>query len=351
MRVKIVFIVLITVLGGCGILGDNGNNYEEPDGWFTVLSDSLVSFNDDENFQELDVSNLFFLDENHGWVTGRLQRNGPDKAFAASTNDGGRNWKFNFIDNYTRAGDPFFFDMEKGIMAGNVIHRTSDGGSSWTHRMIQSGEPAVGVTTVKFQNQFIGWATGPFGAIAKTTDSGVTWNYLDLGYNEDRFESISIVGNDVWILGAIDPGRLIKTSDGGESWQNIPLPSRGEDDPLIRFDKVHFINKSNGWLVGSYRHIFHTADGGNTWTLQYPQTDEQIDTDSIISINALDSLNVLALTSAGAILSSKNGGQSWGIQVPKNNNSINTTIQFISENVAYAINGNRVFKTVTRGEK
>lgn len=349
MSPKLHTILIFSVIAGCDLLRDNHSTNTEPDGWFVILSDSTVSFDDDEQFEELLVQNLYFLDERRGWVTGSLHRDGPDFAFAASTSNGGKSWAFNFIDDYTRAGDPHFFDMKRGILAGNVIHRTTDGGNTWTHRMIQSGEPPVGVTTLKFQNPSIGWASGPFGAVAKTTDSGITWSYLDLGFDEDRFESISIVGNHVWLLGEIDPGRLIKTSDGGLTWQTIQLPSRGAGDPFFRFDQVHFVSESKGWVVGDFRHIYHTTDGGTTWTLQYPLTEDQIDDDTIISFDTYDGQIALALTNAGAILSTKNGGQTWDVQMPKNNNSINSKIQFISKNVVFAINGNRVLKTVTGG--
>lgn len=345
----IIFLIAI-INNGCELLGDKDENYQEPAGWFTVLSNSLVNFDDGESFQEFGVYGLHFLDENKGWAIGSISRDGPDKTVIASTTDGGKNWKFNFMENY-HGGDPYFFNMETGILAGNVIHRTTDAGETWTHRIIRPGEPAVGVTEVNFQNESIGWATGPFGAIAKTTDSGITWNYLDLGYEEERFGSISISGNNVWILGEIDPGRLIKTSNGGESWQTIPLPSREEGDSFVRFNEVHFMDEYHGWLVGSYRHIFYTSDGGNTWTLQYPQTQDQIDSDAIFSIDSHEGLNALALTSAGAILSTKNGGQSWEILMKRNNNSVNSTIQFMNENVAYAIQEKKLIKTVTRGEQ
>jgi len=129
---------------------------------------------------------------------------------------------------------------------------------------------------------------------------------------------------------------------------------RGENDSFLRFSDVHFIDDYRGWVAGDFRHIFFTDNGGETWELQYPKnpkTSEQVNYDAIKSIHSYDDLNLLALTSAGAILTSNNGGLTWEIQQDENHNGFNSKIRFINENVAYAVQGSKLIKTVTHGHE
>jgi len=338
---KTVYITLIIILSGCGLLNKD-DKYNEPAGWFIVLSNSNANFEKTDAFQGIRVTNIYFLDKNKGWATGSVFRDGPNKAFATETTDGGRNWKFHFINNYTGAGDPYFFDMQTGIIAGNVIHKTTDGGQNWTNRMIGPDEPSYGVSTVTFVNQSIGWAAGSFGAVAKTTNTGRSWQYLNLGYEDYRFERIHTVGDKlIWILG---PEKLIKSTDGGNSWNQIELPSR------FRYYDTYFFDDKNGWIGGDFRHIYSTSDGGATWTLKYPLSENEIKSDAIFAVDFLDKQNALAITSGGGILSTKDGGENWTVQRSNQNDGCGKNIQFIDKKTAYATFGCKLYKTVTRGE-
>ncbi|MDZ7659644.1 sialidase family protein [Fodinibius sp.] len=349
MSKKYIFFVLIIFLGGCSLLNSDDDNYEEPAGWFTVLSNSNVNFETDEAFQEIRVTNLHFLNENNGWATGSIFRDGPDKAFVALTSDGGRNWEFRFIENYTRAGDLYFFDSQTGIVTGSVIHKTTDGGQSWSHRMIGPDEPSYGVSTVSFVNQSNGWAAGPFGAVAYTTNTGGSWQYLDLGYEEFRFERIHSVNEDlVWIVG---PKKMINTNDGGSSWQEISLPEFFSNFGNTSAYDTYFFSNNEGWVVGDFRHMYYTTDGGSSWTLKYPLTEEESKSDAISAIDFLDQQNALAITSSGTVLSTKDGGETWTVQKSEENDGCGKNIQFITDKIAYATFGCKLYKTITRGEK
>ncbi len=71
-----------------------------------------------------------------------------------------------------------------------------------------------------------------------------------------------------WAVG--DRGAILKTSDGGETWQ---LQTNPVD---YRLESIHAIDAKHAWAVGgftaAYTHrpkgvILQTQDGGNTWTL------------------------------------------------------------------------------------
>jgi len=184
-----IYIILLLLISSCGLLGSDSDNYKEPTGWFSVLSDSLEIFQNDNNFKEVRVSSFHFLNESQGWVSGRIMRDGPNDPFIATTTDGGKNWNFQSAE---RVGVPYFFDMDYGYIAANVIYRTTTGGESWVARRISQNEPAAGVVSINCKNENECWAVGAFGPIAKTINAGNTWTYLNHEFGEDRFEGIHI---------------------------------------------------------------------------------------------------------------------------------------------------------------
>jgi len=58
-------------------------------------------------------------------------------------------------------------------------------------------------------------------------------------------------------------GMFLKTSDGGNSWQQLYNTSN-------TLHQVFFSDQNYGWVCG-YKIILHTSDGGNTWTTQFSQ--------------------------------------------------------------------------------
>lgn len=58
---------------------------------------------------------------------------------------------------------------------------------------------------------------------------------------------------------AFDVGLLMKTSNGGLTWEALPLPTAGE---------LSFTTSNEGWLMNSEQEqLFHTMDGGNSWQI------------------------------------------------------------------------------------
>lgn len=331
-RRRLLFGTLILLLG-CNLFSN-----EEPDGWFSVLSESDVSFKlFDDKYQEMRVTNLHFLNKKEGWVTGSLFRDGPNQGFAALTENGGRTWDFRFIKNYTRAGHPYFFDKKVGIISGTVIHKTIDGGKTWKQRFNQPDDPEHRVNNITFVNDNLGWGVGTLGSVAKTKNSGDSWEFLRLNFGDIIFQKIHTNGDKlVWLLSS---EKLIHSKDEGESWNEIELPTR------VRFTDIHFFDENNGFLAGEFRHIYYTEDGGESWHLKYPLTDDQIDSDAIVSIDFLNQKNGLALTSQGGILATTDGGESWNIVLPALTNGCGSNIQYVDKDVAYATFGCKLFKT------
>jgi photosystem II stability/assembly factor-like uncharacterized protein len=79
-----------------------------------------------------------------------------------------------------------------------------------------------------------------------------------------------------WIVG--DRGLVLRTQDGGQSWQPVTLrvdQAEPQAPPIdCRLESVFFVSPTHGWIAGGYVNpcattstgvLFATVDGGNTW--------------------------------------------------------------------------------------
>lgn len=100
-------------------------------------------------------------------------------------------------------------------------------------------------------------------------------------------------------------GPLIKTTDGGLSWQII-------DD--MNFSKaIYFINQDTGYVGGWCGDIYRTEDGGDTWITQNVDTFSYI---NIYEIKMISSDTIFVNTTSynnNKIYRSYNGGTSWDL--------------------------------------
>ncbi len=105
---------------------------------------------------------------------------------------------------------------------------------------------------------------------------------------------------DAWAAG--NYGKLFHTSDGGKTWSEAPTPTKS---PLFGVD---FGDASHGWAVGKAGLVLHTADGGTTWTAQKTPlpTDKHL-----FVVRALDAETAWIAGDWGALAVTEDGGATW----------------------------------------
>jgi hypothetical protein len=117
------------------------------------------------------------------------------------------------------------------------------------------------------------------GSLHLSTDNGMTWSPLTIGFNTERIEIACAPSNatTIYLLtednNAVD--RIVKTTNGGSTWSNLSLPN--DDDPGIPasdfsrgqawYDLCIAVdpNDENVVLVGGID-LFKTTNGGSSWT-------------------------------------------------------------------------------------
>ncbi len=81
------------------------------------------------------------------------------------------------------------------------------------------------------------------------------------------FRAVSAVGDDIWAGGA--GGALFHSSNGGQSWTRVVPHS---DSITLSSDivRVEFSGLSRGVVTAASGETWLTTDGGLTWTVRRP---------------------------------------------------------------------------------
>lgn len=253
---------------------------------------------------------------------------GPGEAFAVGgaatllhTTDGGQSWQYSPSLGFT-ASSICFVDHWRGwaVGGGGRIAHTQDAGQTWSRQ--QSGTSSY-LTAVTFVDEQNGWAVGISGTVLKTTDGGRWWTVLSGCESCDLNDVLFFDDRNGWAVGHnsgySNGAELIRTTDGGLTWEHIdagipddfdpdsPLPTfvRAEFRGIAAADRstiaivgeaqrgqgiggvrllsrnggvdweveltgvphydVQFSSRTSGWIVGAGGIKFHSDDGGATW--------------------------------------------------------------------------------------
>ncbi|RMF61400.1 MAG: M20/M25/M40 family metallo-hydrolase [Calditrichaeota bacterium] len=210
------------------------------------------------------------------------------------------------------------------IVSEDKIYHSGDAGLNWEVQYdLGSGTTLWSVFPLTTQEVY---TVGENGRILKTTDGGNTWQIQSSPVGDFLFGVFFIDSNTGWICG--DNGRILHTTNGGSSWsiQTTPTSSRLYD--------IFFIDNQNGWAVGRNGTILHTSNGGGSWSLQSTPTGTRL-----YGVHFLNATKGYAVGWDGVVLRTTNGGSTWSIvNVPLNNYFYD--VDFIDENVGMIVGWN-----------
>jgi photosystem II stability/assembly factor-like uncharacterized protein len=227
----------------------------------------------------------------------------------SKTTDAGETWSALF-SGWNGIGDHlyavFFTTGYKGLVAGEYgqIYKTTDGGTHWTS--VTSGT-TNSLNSIYFANDSIGYIVGSGGVILKTTDGGNSWSSLTSG-TISTLNSIYFINSDTGF--AVGNGILLKTFDGGLTWSSETYP--------FNLSSIHFPNANYGYVVGDGGKLLKTTDGGNTWNYMHSET-----TINLSGVFFTDSITGFIIGSAATLLKTTNGGMVNTKPVFLSNSSIN----------------------------
>jgi photosystem II stability/assembly factor-like uncharacterized protein len=217
----------------------------------------------------LDTQRTKFVSAQRGWLL-------SDAMWY--TQDGGLH--FNRVGNLHPRGLPVFYKGRTGWIAlgdvdGTHHFRTTDGGNTWKEcpTVDRRKWASLSVHFLDAENAWaalIEWyAEGDDYRVARTQDGGCTWNTLWTPSNIKWWlgDIQFLTETDGWLMNS-DHGPLLATTDGGRSWQPMPMPREHFDIYSIYFESLRrgFVSGSDPYMPSNSPGVFLTQDGGKTWS-------------------------------------------------------------------------------------
>ncbi len=178
------------------------------------------------------------------------------------------------------------------------VKPVSTGTGIWTE--LNPKVPRVDYLGIHFINTDIGWACGDLGTIIKSTDGGQSWQTLETNSTTPILKVRSYNGQVV-IASGFD-GLILRSIDEGNSWTQATSGVAGD------LWGLQMINDTLGWACGNYNSLSKTTDGGLTWQRVFTPGY----TSSYWWIDFLtESYGFIAAD--GKVLRTTNGGNNWDI--------------------------------------
>lgn len=247
---------------------------------------------------------IHFANDNVGWI-------GGSSGALFFTADGGQSWQRSPRPTKDNIRDIFFADPQNGWLLcegptnGSVLERTShiletrDGGQTW-HTIPFDGKNRQFIKFVTDQKRII-FVAGEEGSVAFSESAGEFSSIIQLANRGIVSDGAILANRTFFVVGGA--GLLLRSSDLGRTWENPVLKDSGRRH---RLNAVFFSNSSVGVAVGNVGRIVRTTDGGNSW-ISVPSNV----TEDLYSVIFTDSFNGIAVGSNGVILKTVDSGKTW----------------------------------------
>lgn len=226
----------------------------------------------------------------------------PDRIM--KTTDGGTTWNETWSGSFSYFGQPVEFSARHPdtvyTMGLDTLYRSTDFGSTWDTVCAGKGFNAWCDAALRPDSAAVMYLGDNLSGIWKTTDHGASWRkvYSTLG----EIPSIAINPFDPRVAYASKfggGGGIVRTTNWGETWSNVTVPSGNRDTWWIACSPVHPGFVYYGTYTGDTANlgIYFSRDSGANW--------ERINSGLPLGAHfnygllALDSLTLVALQSNG----------------------------------------------------
>ncbi len=255
-----------------------------------------------------DLVGVFFTSSDKGWIAG-------DDGYLASTTDGGQTWTKYPLNTTENINEIYFRNDDNGyLVAGRKMFITRDAGRTWQDiRIYRASEFGAGTPeflSIRFSDKKHGYVVGSVlrrtggdevvvdSLLMRTEDGGDTWQRITVTTKTELFH-LDFRGNSHgWIVG--DGGVVLASTDEGKSWTK---QVSGTSLPLYNVD---FRDDSEGYIVGKSGTILRTSNGGTTWEKAATNFRE-----TLMRVDFADDKNGWIVGYGGDILRSNDKGKTW----------------------------------------
>lgn len=195
------------------------------------------------------------------------------------------------------------------FVSGGIAGRTEDGGRTWRYVSgVTKGGPTRGLVAVRGLDRMRACAVGA--GIFVTFDGGASWQAAQGGHGADHLSAVDFIDDrEGWAAGATG---VFHTGDGGMTWTRRDLdadPRIGTISPRA----LRFVDSRNGFLAGPLGNVWRTRDGGETWvrvSLLFPSKDPG-PPPTLWGIAFETAARGWLVGDRGTVLRTRDGGETW----------------------------------------
>jgi photosystem II stability/assembly factor-like uncharacterized protein len=295
--------------------------------------------------------NILSINDNEWLILGSIGNYSESKVVQRKTSDMGGTWIQSFpLQNiyentrfynaiYTKENDIIYmfatYGIYKSINRGNSYSKiTSDTDVLVTEIAFDSKpdnpDNQIGIAWLK-------WNIKPY---LITFDGGHTWHQKSLPQSMGYIWLVGISEQVIYMI--TNQSDLYKSTDFGETWQQLSIPVYGGLQALNVYSRDVFV------LYG-YKNLVSSTDGGNTWVLGPTIKNIFLENTDIISPGNIVGVGSYYDSSgtSGSFFKTTNYGLSWHI--------IDTDkelyeVQMVSDMIGFALGDNRFYRTWNSGE-
>ncbi|MBK8847085.1 MAG: hypothetical protein IPO27_11260 [Bacteroidetes bacterium] len=283
-----------------------------------------------------------------GMAVGWFIQNFDRLPFGFYTNDGGATITSGslFQTYFYASSDVWFTNSYNGIVVGNGIIQTTNGGSTWNLVVDATATQAGILENVMFTNSTNGYAVGQRydfsytsfeGMLYKTTNAGGSWTDYTVSQevsNENTLlHTVFCTGNGVVYAGAentLGGSTLFKSTDDGITWSPISFTQS--------IWSLYFVSMDTGFAATA-NGLYQTTNAGLTWNQALPTTS---------ALHTIQIKNGFGFTAGenGIIYMTNDNGKTWVASASPVTATI-SDVSVISPNLAYAVGAAGTFLKYT----
>jgi photosystem II stability/assembly factor-like uncharacterized protein len=128
-------------------------------------------------------------------------------------------------------------------------------------------QKGISIRSLSVPSEKVIWASASKGMVARSTNEGVDFEWIQVkGYEKRDFRAMHAWNDQEAIIVAVAaPAVILKTKDGGASWNKV----YENTDTSMFLDAIHFSEQNNGTIIGDpiagRLFILTTNNKGATW--------------------------------------------------------------------------------------
>lgn len=243
----------------------------------------------------------------------------------------------------------YFINSNTGFIGGKkgTLLVTHNSGSNWQNTNLS--DTTYDIRKIYFKDQLTGYILTNLNIdypttdtlhsqIYKTTDGGQNWFINNPRITEVFLNDIEFIDGAGYLSGglySVGPSRFFKTTNDGNTWEEIQLPFYGA--ALAK----KFINATTGFL-GVMNKIYKTTNSGNNWSIVYENLGSYLNTiRDIYFINSTVGFAAGGYTGDTTkkcrfLVKTTDGGNSWNYLINDNTGYMISSLNVVNENILYA---------------